>query len=100
MKLINRTDSFRDSDIEKRLSILKDLYLSTDIDIIEANVYQGINYLRFELLIYDTSDKKYIRSSLEAWHHNPYEGYSIHNIFFNKLLPEYGISKLSFEISL
>lgn len=99
MRIINRTNSFRDSDIEKRLSILKDLYLSTDIDIIEANVYQGINYLGFELLIYDTSDKKYIGSSLEAWHHNPYEGNSIHNISFNKLLPEYGISKLSFEIS-
>lgn len=100
MKIINLTKSFRDKDIEERLNILKDIYLSTDINILEARVYEGINYLGFELLIHDTSDKKYIGSSLEAWHHNPYEGNSIHNLSFNKLLPEYGISKLSFELSL
>ena len=33
MKIINLTNSFRDKDIEERL---KDIYLSTDINIFEA----------------------------------------------------------------
>lgn len=106
MRIFNLTDHFTDKHIESYLRIFKDDYMNTHINILEAKIYEGREYLEFKFIIHDDSkeaipesNEKYLESIFDYKEYALDNDALIEDISLDKLLPEFGISNIEFKLT-